>query len=224
MQASAAPIKIVLTGDSTMCNYAPEKPSRGWGQFLAEHFPAGSVEVINLAASGRSTKTFRKEGRWKKALAEQPDYIFIQFGHNDSHPPQNKESTDFATDYQENLKRFIDESRAIGAVPVLVTPMVRRIFSDDGKILETAESPSRPLVAYADAVKKVATEKQVALVDLYTSSKALAEKLGPEASQKFANRKGDPTHFNEKGARAMTTLVVEQLPKAVPDLKKSGLQ
>jgi len=81
--------------------------------YLTGQFKPGTVAVSNLAAPGRSTKTFIQEGRWTKALAEKPDYIFIQFGHNDSHDPKNPEATDPATDYQQNLRRFIDETLAI---------------------------------------------------------------------------------------------------------------
>ena len=120
--------------------YPAAEPDRGWGQFIEEQFRG--VKVINLAAAGRSTKTFIKEGRWKKALEEKPDYVLIQFGHNDSHGPEKPESTDAATDYKEYLRRYIDESRAIGATPILVTPMVRRTFDADGKLQDDASAPT----------------------------------------------------------------------------------
>lgn len=215
--AAPAPLQIVITGDSTVSNYDLKKPDRGWGMFVEVQFKPGTVAVANLATPGRSTKTFIREKRWAKALAAKPNYIFIQFGHNDSHDPKNRESTDFATDYKENLRRFIDEARAINATPILVTPMVRRQFDAQGKIVDAAP-PSRPLSAYANAMKEVAAEKQVAVIDLHSSSKALAETLGPEKSAAFANQKGDITHFNEKGARAMVALVIEGLPAADPKL------
>jgi lysophospholipase L1-like esterase len=181
--------------------------------FMQEHFQDGAVQVINLAASGRSTKTFITEGRWKKALDEQPDYVLIQFGHNDSHAPTNPESTDAATDYKDYLRRYIDDSRAIGAVPILVTPMVRRTFDDDGKLKDA-------LLPYATAMKEVAQEKKVAVIDLHASSKQLVEQLGPTAAAELANKPGDATHFNEKGAKAMADLVLKELPTAAPELKE----
>jgi lysophospholipase L1-like esterase len=212
------PLRMVIIGDSTVCNYPATHTNRGWGQFIEERFKDGEVKVINLAMSGRSTKTFIKEGRWQKALEEKPDYVLIQFGHNDSHDPKMPEATDAATDYKDNLRRYIDESRAIGAVPILVTPMVRRTFDAQGRI--TSEPPpSRNLGSYADAMKKVGSEKKVAVIDLYTASKELAEKLGPQASATMASKKGDNTHFNEKGARAMADLVMKELPMAEPKLK-----
>ncbi|MGA0134489.1 MAG: rhamnogalacturonan acetylesterase [Opitutales bacterium] len=215
--AASAPLQIVITGDSTVSNYDLKGRDRGWGMFVEERFKPGTVVVTNLAAPGRSTKTFVSEKRWAKALAAKPSYVFIQFGHNDSHDPRNREATDFASDYKERLRRFIDESRAIGAVPILVSPMVRRQFDARGKVVD-APPPSRPLSAYANAMKEVALEKKAAFIDLHASSRVLVEKMGPEGSAAFANKKGDATHFNEKGARAMADLVFDGLPSADPKL------
>jgi rhamnogalacturonan acetylesterase len=183
----------------------------GWGQFIQERFD--NVAVINLAASGRSTKTFIEEGLWKKALEQKPDYVLIQFGHNDSHGPDKPESTDAATTYKDYLRRYIDDSRAIGATPILVTPMVRRTFDAAGQLIDA-------LAPYADAMKDVAKDKKVPVIDLHASTKALVEKLGPDASAEMANKTGDATHFNEKGARAMAELVLKDLPLAEPKLKE----
>ena len=218
--AEHAPLRIVIIGDSTVCDYPATHANRGWGQFIEERFKDGEGKVINLAASGRSTKTFIKEGRWKRALEEKPDYVLIQFGHNDSHAPENPEATDAATTYRENLRRYIDDARSINATPILVTPMVRRTFDAEGKIADTLPAAGGNLKAYADAMKDVGREKKVAVIDLYTSSKELVEKLGPEASAGMANKKGDATHFNEKGARAMAALVMKGLPAAEPKLKE----
>jgi lysophospholipase L1-like esterase len=212
--------RIVIVGDSTVCEYPATRPERGWGMYLEERFKEGTVKVINLAASGRSTKTFIQEGRWEKALKEHPNYVLIQFGHNDSHAPNLPEATDFAGDYKEYLRRYLDEARAMGATPILVTPMVRRSFDAQGGIDESQRPPNRPLVSYAQAMKEVAKEKNVAVIDLYAASKALAEKLGPTAAAGMANKAGDATHFNEQGARAMADLVMKELPAAEPKLKQ----
>ena len=143
------PVRVVIVGDSTVCNYPVDRPDRGWGQFIEERFATGIVQVINLAAGGRSTKTFIGEGRWAKALAEKPDVVLIQFGHNDSHAPDRPEATDAATTYADFLRRYVDETRATSATPVLVTPMVRRIFGPGGKLTDI-------LQPYADAMKTVA--------------------------------------------------------------------
>ncbi len=214
---STRPLRVVIVGDSTVCNYPQTSPNRGWGQFIAERFKDGTVRVINLAASGRSAKTFIREGRWKKALEEKPDYVLIQFGHNDSHGPGHAEATDASGDYKDYLRRYVDESRAVGATPVLVTPMVRRNFDAQGKIAEPTGSGN--LLPYVNAMKEVGREKKAPVIDLYTSSKALAEKWGPKKSAELANREGDHTHFNEKGARAMADLVMKELPDVAPGLK-----
>ena len=202
--ADAAKLTIVIIGDSTVCNYPAESPSRGWGQFIAERF-GDNVRVANHAASGRSTKTFIAEGRWKRALAEMPDFVLIQFGHNDSHGPAKPESTDAATDYRDFLRRYVDESRAAHATPIFITPMHRRNFDADGKLQDI-------LQPYADAMKAVAAEKKVPLIDLHTSSGALFRELGKDRCPELANAPKDFTHFNEKGARAMADLVMKELP------------
>lgn len=211
-ESTNVPLRIVIIGDSTVCNYALKRPDRGWGMFIEERFKEGHAKVINLAAAGRSTKTFIKEGRWQKALAEKPDYVLIQFGHNDAHDAGKPEATDAATDYKENLRRYISDSRAIGATPILVTPMVRRLFDAEGKLQDE-------LQRYAGAMKEVGAEQAVPVVDLHAASKNLVDQLGPEKSAELANKKGDITHFNEKGARAMADLVMKELPAAVPKLK-----
>ena len=223
--ASAAepslPIRIATVGDSTMCEYPETRPDRGWGHYVEEHFRLGTAKVFNTAAAGRSTKTFIEEGRWAKTLEEKPNYVFIQFGHNDSHEPANRESTDPATTFKDYLRRYIDESRAAGATPILVTPMVRRKWDEAGKFSEAPPTPRyRTLGSYAAAMREVGEEKKVPVIDLYASSMALVSKLGPVASIELANKPTDSTHFNEKGARAMADLVFRELPAAAPDLAK----
>lgn len=218
--SAEAPAKIVVVGDSTVSEYPLERPDRGWGHYLEEQFRPGSVAVSNLAVPGRSTKTFIKEGVWEKALQLKPAYVFIQFGHNDSHDPKNPESTDAAGDYKDNLRRYVDECRAIGATPILVTPLVRRTFDPQGKFSEAPSGTNRPLGDYARAMREVAVEKRAAIIDLYASSKTFVEQLGATRSTELANRPGDPTHMNEKGARAMVHLVIEPLSEAVPELAR----
>ncbi len=145
-------------------------------------------------------------------MKEKPQYVLIQFGHNDSHDPAKPEATDASTTYKEYLRRYVDESRAAGAKPVLITPMCRRTFTADGKLTDA-------LLPYANAMKEVALEKKVPLVDLHATSAQLFKKLGQSGSDALANAPGDNTHFNEKGARAMATLVMEQLPLVEPPLK-----
>lgn len=208
----ATPLRIVLVGDSTMCEYPVDRPDRGWGQYLQGSFD-DTVRVVNLAKGGRSTKTFRAEGLWAKALAEKPAFVLIQFGHNDSHAPDRPESTDAKTDFPMNLRRYVEEARAIGATPILLTPVVRRIFGPDGRLV----GELRP---YAEATRQVAEDMRVPLIDVQASSRALVESLGPEGSAAMANAPGDRTHFNEQGAKAMAALVMKELPAAAPALQR----
>ncbi len=211
-EASAkAAIKIAIIGDSTVCDYPETSNIRGWGQFVAPYFE-DSVTITNLAASGRSTKTFIKEGRWTRTLQAKPDYILIQFGHNDSHEKTKPEATDADTDYKEYLRQYITEARQAGATPILITPMHRRTFSKDGTM-------TQELLPYANAMKAVAKEKQVPLVDLQTSSGVLFEKLGDAASTDLNCELKDRTHFSPKGAKAIAELVVKELREVEPTLK-----
>jgi lysophospholipase L1-like esterase len=197
-QKTAAPLKIVIVGDSTVANYPTTVPDRGWGQFIGEYFD-DSVTVVNLARNGRSTKTFISEGLWQKALLERPNYVLIQFGHNDSHAPDRPEATSAATTFR-------------GAVPILITPVQRRTYGPDGRL-------DNSLLPYAEAMKAVAREKNVSLIDLNASSGRLYERLGSKANAAVSRNGTDTTHFNERGARWMAQLVMRDLLIAKPELK-----
>jgi len=206
-------IQILLIGDSTVATYTKRPKDRpdltGWGQVFGEFFNA-DVTILNRAASGRSSKSFIKEGRWKKAVAEKANYLLIQFGHNDC-PGKGDRTTDPATDYQEYLRQYIDEARAVNINPILVTPVTRRRFQN-GMIRTTL----RP---YADAMLKVGREKNVPVIDLHQKSVALFNKLGDEKSAYFSPKPDDRTHFTSNGAREIARLIAEEIPRAVPALK-----
>ncbi len=210
LQSGEPPLRLAIIGDSTVCEYRPENACRGWGQYIKDYFN-DTVQVINLARSGRSTKTFIKEGLWAKTLEAKPDILLIQFGHNDSHAPDKPESTNAATDYRDYLRSYIDQARAAGATPILVTPVQRRTYTSKGKL-------DNSLLVYADSMKAVAAEKAVKVIDLNASSGRLYEQLGAAANDVVANAPKDRTHFNEKGARLMAHLVMQELPQAEPRL------
>jgi len=207
-------IKIVLVGDSTVTDV------KGWGPGFEKLLKPG-VDCINCAKSGRSSKSYINEGWWEKALAEKPDYVLIQFGHNDMPGKGPERETDPATTYLEFMARYVDEARAAGAKPILVTSMTRRRFNTEGKI----ESDLAP---YVEAVKKLAAEKNVPLIDLHTLSIAVLDQLGPKASEEFdpaivsepgqPPAKPDKTHLSPKGAEVMGKLVAENLKAVEPDL------
>ncbi len=208
--AAERPVRIVLVGDSTVTDGA------GWGlafkQFLNDH-----AECINTSAGGRSSKSFIDEGKWKKALELKGDYYLIQFGHNDEPGKGPERETDPATTFTTNMLRYVAEARAIGAKPILVTSLVRRQWdkSGNGKI-------NSSLVPYAEAVKRIAAEHQVPLVDLHARSQELCEAWGREKCLAFSpiklTNQIDNTHLNAKGSVIFARLVVEELRKAVPEL------
>jgi len=174
-QASADPppfkaTKIVLVGDSTTA------VNSGWGGAFCATRITSNVACVNLGRGGRSTKTYRSEGSWTLALGEAraggfaDTYVLIQFGHNDAYGRAER-LTDLKTEFPANLKRFVDEVRAAGAHPVLVTPLSRRQFKD-GKLVDD-------LIPWANAVRAVAAETGTPLVDLNGRSAEAAQALGP---------------------------------------------
>ena len=208
------PIRIVVVGDSTVASYGRKADGRlpiaGWGQLLGEAF-CDAVSVSNHAAGGRSSSSFVWEGRWAKAIAEKPDYVLIQFGHNDC-PGKGIRYNDPATTYRDYLRRYVRYSRAAGAKPVLVTPMARRTFDDRGKITTS-------LAPYAEAMRAVAEEEECPVIDLHAASVELFNRLGDEGSADLSNKPGDRTHFSEKGARTLVGLIMEQLTEVEPTLR-----
>ena len=205
------PVKIVLVGDSTV------NDEGGWGPGFKSSFHS-RVEVINLAKNGRSSKSFRDEGLWQPALDARPDYILIQFGHNDVPGKGADRETDAATTYRANLKRYIDEARSAGATPVLVTSIVRRNFTTDGKIV------SDSLVPYVQAVRQLAAEENVPLMDMYSLTLAQAERLGPDGCADIDARdkdgKRDHTHLGPKGREEIGAAAAREFVRVVPEMRK----
>jgi pectinesterase len=202
---------VVLVGDSTVTDES------GWGKGFAQLLTAGS-RCVNWAKSGRSSRSYRNEGHWQKALAEKPDFILIQFGHNDQPGKGPERETNPGTTYREFLRRYVAEARAAGASPVLVTPMTRRTFRGSRLMRD-------PLASYAEAVRAVAVETKTPLVDLYARSIAAVEALGPEKADLIGpiakDGRPDRTHLNPAGSEVMARLVVDELRKAVPALDRS---
>jgi acetyl esterase/lipase len=201
---------LVLVGDSTV------NDEGGWG-FGLRQLVTPEVTVTNTAQNGRSSKSFRAEGHWDKALAAKGDYYLIQFGHNDQPGKGPERETDPATTYYDNLARYVDEVRAQGGQPVLVTSLVRRTFSPtDPARLVSAHVP------YVEAVKRLAAAKNVPLIDLHASSLAFCESLGPERTAQFnfpdKSGKMDTTHLQGESRVVFARLVIDELRKVVPAL------
>ncbi len=205
---------MVLVGDSTVANYDADHPCQGWGQALP-HFLDDRIKVRNLARGGRSSKSFRAEGWWAKAQQLPADYILIQFGHNDNPGKGPARETDPSPggDFRENLRRYVEEARAMGAVPVLVSPPVRRVYDENGQI-----STAGANAAYAEATRAVADELHCAFVDLHRLSITLFNRLG-EASSDWMQPVGDRTHFTAAGADRVAGIVAEQLRAQLPSLQ-----
>lgn len=207
-------ITIYLAGDSTMANKQPNAfPETGWGMPFSSFFDS-TVTVDNRAQNGRSTKTFINEGLWDSIIdsLKEGDYVFIQFGHNDEVP--TKKSYINEQGYRDNLARFVRETRAKKANPVLLTPVARRKFDTTGTIVGTHN-------VYSAIVRELAAAQKVPLIDLDKDSQALLQKLGSAESKKLFNYlapgesinypKGrvDDTHFSELGARKIARIVLE---------------
>jgi lysophospholipase L1-like esterase len=213
--AQPQPVKIVLVGDSTV------NDEGGWGSGLRASF-GPEVTVLNLAKNGRSSKSFRDEGLWEQALAARPNFILIQFGHNDVPGKGPDRETDAKTAYRQNMARYVDEARAIGAEPVLVTSIVRRNFTPDGKIKADSLAP------YVEAVRSLAAEKKVPLIDLYTLTREQAEKLGPagcaEIDARDKDGKPDHTHLGPKGRQEIGAIAARELVKVESVLRPNVSQ
>jgi lysophospholipase L1-like esterase len=209
-------IKVWLIGDSTMSiKEVRAYPETGWGMPFANFFDS-SVVVDNRAKNGRSTQSFIDEGLWKSVTENlsESDYVFIQFGHNDEVPAKKTYTTE--EQFKNNLVRYVNESRAKKATPILITPVARRKFDSTGHVVGTHE-------LYSAIVRSIAKQLNVPLIDLDKKSQVLLEQIGPESSKFLFNHlqprehpnypegKIDDTHFSELGARKMAEIVLQEI-------------
>ncbi len=208
-------VKIVLVGDSTVATQG------GWGPGFCKVMTA-NVTCLDLALNGRSTKSFIDEGAWKKALAEKGDYYLIQFGHNDQKPAPALH-TDADGSFQDYLRRYIADVRAVGGVPVLVTSLSRRTFKN-GKVIEDLND-------YAAATRKVGAEQGITVIDLNRISTELLDHMTQEQADEFdavghadaaAENKSaiklDRTHLNAHGQAVFGRIVADQLVRTQVEL------
>lgn len=212
---------VFLCGNSTVVDQAYE-PWSSWGQMITRFFD-NSVAVSNHAESGERTTSFIDSRRWEKVLsmAKAGDYVLLEFGHNDEkdRAPGSGAFYNFST----NLKRFIDEARAKGIHPVLLTPTARRSFDSEGRIVNTHGD-------YVEAVKTVGKRENVPVIDLTAMTTMLFETLGVDGSREALvhYRAGtyphqekdlaDNTHFNPYGAYEVAKCVLQGLRSAAPEL------
>ncbi|GAB3458205.1 rhamnogalacturonan acetylesterase [Massilia terrae] len=230
--ASLEPIRVILVGDSTMASRS------GYGDALCQRFTP-EVTCVNLARGGRSSASFRKEGRWAEVQSMLRDggkykasYVLVQFGHNDQ-PGKPGRSTDLVTEFPVNMASYVTEARALGGVPVLVTPLTRRSFKGD--YLRDDLAP------WAAATRKVAQENHAVLLDLNADSAAAVQQMGQEEADTLAMappppkaaaptdlNKAEPvgtpksafdrTHLGKKGSALFSGMVAKELVQAVPDI------
>jgi lysophospholipase L1-like esterase len=207
-------VRIDLIGDSTQTDNA------GYGRGFCANLTA-AVDCVNMAKGGASTKTFREDGLWQRSLATRPDYMLIQFGHNDEESKVRLPRQTTMAEYETNLRRYVDEARGAGIKPVLVTPLTRRYFGADGKI-------HSDLAAHSDTMRRVAAEMKVPLIDLQADSIAYLDKAGEKEGNALAITKKDDdgkttfdkTHLNWKGSYVFGRIVAVDVGKAVPALAK----
>jgi lysophospholipase L1-like esterase len=236
-QAAAAdrlPIRVILVGDSTMATRT------GYGDTFCARFTP-SVSCINLARGGRSSGSFRAEGRWDEVQRLLNDganfsatYVLVQFGHNDQ-PGKPGRSTDFVTEFPVNMARYAQETKALGGVPVLVTPLSRRSFH--GAWLHNDLAP------WADATRKAAAREHAALLDLNADSHAAVQAMGQQEAdtlamapppavvpetpadpnkvepQGAAKSAFDRTHLGAKGADLFAAMVEREMVRALPETR-----
>lgn len=223
IKSADSPVTLFLAGNSTVVDEANE-PWCGWGQVFPLFFTS-KVAIANYAESGEAANTFVSSKRFAKLLTKikKGDYLFIEFGHNDQ--KQKGEGKGPYTSYKSDLKYLVDEARAKGANPVLVTSMHRRSFDENGKVINTHGE-------YPNAVRLLAKEENVPLIDLNNMSKELYEAWGVEGSKKafvhypagtFPDQDKaleDNTHFNSYGGYQIARCIIKGIIEADLPIEK----
>ncbi|RXK87265.1 pectinesterase family protein [Filimonas effusa] len=213
MMPARKKITIWMVGDSTMANKLPKAyPETGWGMAFGAFFDE-SVTIANRAMNGRSTLSFINEKRWQAVAdsLQEGDYVFIEFGHNDEKIDKPGTGVSPAA-YGVNLVKFVNETRAKKAIPVLLTPVMRRSFRD-GSLYDSHG-------AYPPVVRRIADSLKVPLIDMHLKSETLINGMGEEGAKQLFNYvdsghvnypqgKKDDTHFSPSGAKAMAELAVQ---------------
>ena len=209
--------KILWVGDSTAAfNQADTYPQTGIGQEFGRYCKR-EYFVLDFAKNGRSSKSFYREGLFApvQEVMEKGDFLFIQFGHNDEKPDEERRTEAYTT-FQEYLMLYVNAARERVAYPVLITPLSRRLFQEDGTIQNSHGE-------YPGAVIELGKRENVPVVDLTEKSRVLYEETGDEASRKwfmyfpagtyenYVEDMTDNTHLHHEGAVRMGALVAEGL-------------
>ena len=218
-------ITIWMCGDSTMSiKETKAYPETGWGMPFNYFWDSSQVSVVNKAKNGRSTKTFISEGIWQSVIdnVQEGDYVFIEFGHNDE-SKEKKERYTTIDEYKSNLEKFINETLAKNAKPILFTPVSRRKFDSTGHTIETHKE-------YSAAMRALAITKNIPLIDLDQKTMELYDKFGKENSKllflqlkagehpNYPDGKEDNTHYSEMGARLVAQMALAELKVKFPEM------
>lgn len=213
--------RIFWAGDSTVKqNFYMSFPQTGIGQAFALYVNK-NIKIENYAENGRSTRSFIDEKRLEYIDSDikEGDFLFIQFGHNDEKPDEARH-TDAYGSYQDNLRKMIEVARKHGAYPLLITPLYRRLFKEDGKHLI-----DNTHLDYPQAMIDLGKELDVPVVDLCSLSKKKIEEAGPELTKEwfihvpagkypnFPDGKQDNTHLKYEGAYVFSGIIAEEIKK-----------
>jgi lysophospholipase L1-like esterase len=200
---------VFVMGDSTVCDQ-PGEPFNSWGQMLPR-FLKPVVAVANHAESGESIASSLGAGRFNKIWSQMKkgDYLIMQYGHND----MKAAGAAALQGYHDNLGKIVDQARSLGGIPVICTPVSRHTFGADGKV-------SNSFGGYPDAVRSVAREKNVPLIDLQQMTAAIYEAMGNQESHKAFATMTEGTHHNDFGSYEVAKCVLMGLKQNKLDLAK----
>lgn len=218
MGASAADAQLYMAGDSIMAEYKSDMfPQYGWGQAL-KSFMKDPASLHNFARSGWSARRFRESGRWEKNIASQlkpGDWVIVSFGHNDMNKKRNKPpKNDYSTidEYKAFLKGFAADAKSKGANIAFATSIAHSDgFSEKDGVM-TVDGGAAGLGPYVDAMRELAAELKVPLLDLNRYAEENLPKMGLEKAKalymivrpgEYANYpdgKNDSAHIRDEGA------------------------
>ncbi len=204
-------LAIGLIGDSTVAS------TYGWGPALADHL-VHEARVVNYAENGATLEALSEE--LDDLLKWSPDYVLVQFGHND----QKKYGAEV---YGDLLRSYVRRIREAGAKAVIVSPVTRRKFDERGKISPKRwNDPNQPfhgtLANFAREAGDVASELDTPFIHLHALSIEHHNRIGPIASKAYNDTEHDITHFSKTGADAIAGLILDELRKVVPELAHPG--
>jgi lysophospholipase L1-like esterase len=216
--ATGAIIKIYTIGDSTVQDYtAGYYPRRGYGQELPFFFNTANVQVLNKGIGGTSSKSYYNNN-WaavKNVLAA-GDFVFIAFGINDRNSADTARYAPTGGVFEGYLTKFINETKAKGGFPVLVTPSRRGSWQN-----------GLPYDAWHDhpiAVRTVAENLGVPLIDLDAKQRVIMIQMGEAYIARYWHNiyvageypnyptgNSDDLHLQEMGAIEAAKMITEEI-------------